>query len=1172
MLDELAKWCDYYLLDVSIEENILQIPEVGKFLVLEPKYYFIEPVKDGFRFTEITQEEYQAIEDPESRCVRVINEDYELILSEQEYFKADEVDYLLFQFGKDWFYSDTLATPKLKEFKYLGKPKLEFGEINHYCLAIHGAYDLCNGSKQYPEWCKKAKFLGIKVLGIAEENTLGGIIPFQSACKKAGIRSVIGESIKIKFENGNSYFIKAYCKNKEGWANLLIIHKLLRVDNKGFIDYKQLLTQNLNNLILIINSEVEVESFVEDIAVFPELYYSVDSTEWDNQEKDEQYLSNLEKYLTKYKDIIKPVLVNDAYYLEQKDSGVRKILGQINSVGYRNNSQDQYFKTIDNALQDYIKLSPDLDKMFEFIVNVVEQTQQIFLDIDFQVLTGQFYLPKYERNEEEAEKFENNELVLLGYIEKGLQEKVIDKGLDFEKYLERVEYELEIIKKGGFVDYFLILADLYNFCRENGIWYGVGRGSAAGCLISYLCNIVSIDPLEYKLLFERFLNPGRIGKSLPDIDCDFQGTRRDEIKRYLEDKYGRDQVISIGTYGTFKLKNTIKDLARINGIDSSYMNYVTTFFPEPEQQTPQYYYEIFQQACRQKVVREFVQKYPEVVEKVQLFLSQPKNNSIHAAGMVIVPKEFGTSYQQLPVKEVDGLLVSEWEGHYIDDAGFLKIDILGIAQLDKFAAIARQIKEQVGDDISFDSIILNEQDVLQLFRQGDTEDVFQFGAAGLKAYCKQLQPDTVEDLIATVALYRPGPIESGTHLKYIKRKAGKEFVESDPGCEEITSSTFGLIVYQEQVMQICQKVANFSLTEADDIRKALGKMKPEIVKGYRDTFMERVLKNGFEESQMSILWAKMEAFAAYAFNRSHAACYAITGYYSQWFKHHYPLQFWTVSLQFSNDKEMVGRIVEIQKNSPIKVSPIDINLSELEFKGDVGTNSIYWAMDSVKWVGDKIVESILTERTLHGQFFSLEEFIQRTKGHPGFNKRAVSHLIICGAFDRLEKIKNITERYLLLEAFYKFTDTEFKAEYLPMSLWREHQWVLRQKELSGFGVIDFRRIILQSHLFSGKVSKFKENCEVLEFDTSDSESCIVAGVVTKIAERKSKNGPFCQVELFDNKDIIYITIWPDIYQQFIEEIKTSEKKVMIFDGRVEWDDYKQQYSIKSTKTSKLQVV
>ena len=306
------------------------------------------------------------------------------------------------------------------------------------------------------------------------------------------------------------------------------------------------------------------------------------------------------------------------------------------------------------------------------------------------------------------------------------------------------------------------------------------------------------------------------------------------------EKYGYHQVTSIGTYGNFKLKSAVKDIARTRGIDSSLLNYITAFLPSPMQQQPSFFGELFEVASQRKLIYDFVQQNSELIEEVPLCLNQPKNASIHAAGVVIVPKEYGTIYEQMPVKEQDGVLVSEWEGHFIDDAGFLKIDVLGVQQLDKFAAISKLIQSQLGETItSFENIPLDDDDVFNLFRQGFNEDVFQLGALGLKAYCKELEPDSIEDLIATVALYRPGPIESGTHKKYIKVKQGIEKSDPDPGCEEITNKTHGLIVYQEQVMQICQHVANFSLVEADDIRKALGKMKPEIVKGYRDWETDR---------------------------------------------------------------------------------------------------------------------------------------------------------------------------------------------------------------------------------------------------------------------------------------------------------------------------------------------
>jgi DNA polymerase-3 subunit alpha len=389
--------------------------------------------------------------------------------------------------------------------------------------------------------------------------------------------------------------------------------------------------------------------------------------------------------------------------------------------------------------------------------------------------------------------------------------------------------------------------------------------STVDSFVDWLGDKYDLTPIHYNLLFERFLNEGRLPQktilengdivvtgSLPDIDTDWEGQGRERIKEYLENKYGKDYVTSIGTYGTFKLKNSIKDLAREKGINSSTMNYITNFFPEPGQQQPQYLYELFHQSVdltrdRGRQLYSFIQTYPQVVSELPLILNQPKNSSIHAAGVVIVPREFGTLYEQLPVKKHNGILVSEWEGVYIDKAGFVKFDILGVNQFDKFNHINRLIKQDTGRDIRYKDIGLTDEKVFELFRKGYNEDVFQLGGTGLKGYCKLLQPENIEDLIATVALYRPGPIESNAHLKYVKRKNGEEEVVADPGCSEITKTTYGLIIYQEQTMKICQEVGGFSLVEADDIRKALGKMKFEIIQPYKTTFLERSTKKGYRQ-------------------------------------------------------------------------------------------------------------------------------------------------------------------------------------------------------------------------------------------------------------------------------------------------------------------------------------
>lgn len=1139
---EIREWLADNQITHQLQGNHLSIPDFGECLVLETKE-------------------------------RQFDDEFFLCLTEDELNEAEDMDYIVYQFGKRWYYTNEGRKPKFIELKHVGKVETILTNVDFPFVGIHGGYDLCNGSRLYEDWVKKAKFLGTTTLGICEENTLAGVIPFQQACEKAELKSVIGENIIVRGPEGD-YTVKLYCRDRDDWENLLVINKITTVDNKNFITEEELLN-NCFNLIMVLTPDIQLSSIYEKYKDVKNLYYQLDFTEWASQTKDTEWLENLYEYLKDYLDIVRPVLINDAYYLDKEDSHIRRLLNTIGHVKFKNQSKNQYFKSIDDYFMEGIEMfkEEDTELCENIIIDAIMNTVDAFEGIDFKILTGEFYLPKYKMTEEEASQFDTNEELLYSFMEKGMISKVQAKGKNELEYWERVEKEMEVIRKGKFVDYFLIFADIYKFCDENNIWYGIGRGSAAGCMVAYLCDIVDVDPIQFKLIFERFLNEGRLGKSLPDIDGDFQGDRRPDIKKYIQDKYGYDYVTSIGTYSTFKLKNGVKDVARVKGVPGAASDYVTHWFPEPQQQTAQHVSELFHQCKEASQVYDYVQKFPQVANDLPLLLAQPKNSSIHAAGVVIVPKEFGTVYEQMPVKQQDGMLVSQWEGHYIDDAGFLKLDILGIRQLDKFSSINKLIIETGGKDIRFKHIQLDDQKVFDLFRKGYTEDVFQFGASGLKAYCKQLQPDDIEDLIATVALYRPGPIESGTHVKYIKRKNGVDDVEYDPDCEEIESTTYGLIVYQEQVMQIVQKLANFTLVEADDIRKALGKMKPEIVKGYRDIFLDRVRDNGYDMDEMETLWKKMEAFAAYAFNRSHAACYAITGYYSQWFKVHYPLQFWTVSLQYSEDKKIPNRISEIKNTTNINISSVDVNYSHYDYRMDKDNNSIYWSLPSVKFVGEAAVKDIFTERETNGLFYSLEEFVERMSGNRGINVRAISNLIICGAFDTIADIDMVEKRFHLLKELFEIQnrkEKDFLEKYDGYDTWEEHEWMLLQKSLCGYGDVDFKKIIDNSILVD-KSHIYRTNTDILQYDAAEERRlhCIACGVLESRVERKSRNGVFAELQIRDNSDLVYVTVWTETYDEYKDELKDSLGKVIMVTGHIQVDNYKKLNVIQTNKTTKI---
>jgi DNA polymerase-3 subunit alpha len=1145
---------------VFLKEKIVSIEGVGKFLVIQPKTLLL----------------------PDSTVLNstIFDQEFQINLSDEENLLVDEVDYLLFQFGNRWYYVNDLVPEEIKEFKYLGTATLTFSDTKFPYLGVHGGYELCNGSREYKDWIKKAQFLGIDTLGICELNTLAGTLPFQEECLKSKIKPIIGQTITILTDAKAKMNIKLYVKNAEGWQNLLWINKIINVDNGGeFIKEEQLFNRYIKTegLVCVLTPEVDLTKYWGDHKFdhyFAEFFYQIDFVEWSSNSKDEQWLNSLRKYFDNYIHIIDPILICDSYYLEKGDYDIKKLLNNIGKIGFKNQSKDQHFKTIDEVYLQISQLFKEDDERWNLILELgLESLNKLTAEINFKIPTGVFRLPEYEMTVHEEEKFGSNENLFYELVNDGYEKKIAGKVNNEAVYLDRMQEEIEVIKRGGFISYFLMLRDIIDWCKSQNIWVGMGRGSAAGSLISYLLDIVRIDPIHYKLLFSRFLNAGRIGKSLPDVDLDFEGGRRDDVKRYIESKYGKDYVTAIGTYGTFKIKSAIKDLCREKGVDYTKTNFVVSLIDDKKQKTLT---SVFKLAAEKPELKQFIQKNNFVFEAMPLCLNQVKNSSIHASGVVVVPKSQGLDiYSQMPVKRIDDLLVSEWEGEWIDKAGFLKFDILGVKQLDKFSAITQLIKQNTGKEITYDSMDLNDPEVYELFKDGFSEDVFQFGTSGLKAYCKELEPDNIEDLIAAVALYRPGPMESGMHHDYIKIKHGEKKLIFEKGTEEIAKETYGQIIYQEQIMQICSHMAGFNLVEADDIRKVLGKKLVDEVKEYKDKFIAGCLKNGYEKNAVSELWDKMEAFAKYSFNRSHAAAYAIMGYFSQWLKAKYPVEFWTVSLQFSDDKEIVNRISEISKISNISIEPVDINKSTTTFFADYKTKKIYWAMNSVKWVGEKGVEEILQERKAHGEFFSIEEFAERIKGKAGVNKRTIANLILAGAFDKVEKVTP-EQRGLVIKKYHNFTGQKLSEELLATEKYKSYQWVLKQKELTGFGYIDYTKIVAGSRIFAAKQKSFVDNAQVLFSDDMEDADVVVAGIIQTIFDKpfkgKGNRGLGANIEIVDNTDLLRVTLWMDQWEELAERVKGNEGKIIIVSGKIKFNDFKNCYVVQSSNKTLVEII
>jgi DNA polymerase-3 subunit alpha len=1087
----------------------------------------------------------------------LFNKSFQLLVEDQE------CDFYAFNFGGQWYYTDNPDKPQLTPLKYIGKSECDSMPF----LGIHGKYDILSGSRSYKDWCKKAKWMGVETLGICEKNTLSGTLSFQMECVKNGIKPILGATYTVDRKDFK-YDIKCYAKNKEGWSNLLAINKEVKIENGGFIKEVDLF-KLLGGLYIVLDPKS-----LDFDQLFPlnlsdlNLFYQLDSVEFTSNDKDKWYLENMKKYL--FSDI-PPVFIVDAYYLDKEDAHIKKTLNSISNK-FEYESSNQHFKDFSEYLEELNPLFGE-DTFFENkISQAVSNLLKIEKNCNFAIDTKSKHLPKYQMTKEEKIKFKTNEDLFWSLIEEGLREKGLP-GRESEEF-ERIEKEVEIINYGNLQDYFLINWDQTKFCHSNDIVAGVGRGSSLGFLTSYCLDITKIHPFKYDLIAERFLTKERALNKIADIDGDVMQAKRGDVKQYLENKYGFDQCCSVGSYSTLQIKGAFKDLAKLANIEFGTANRISMILGECESFT-----DIFAIAANRKELKNFIQKHLNLFNTLRYVLGAIKSQSIHPSAFIITPKDKKV-WEWMPIrKEVhDGevILVSEWEGYDLEDAGFLKQDILGLKQLDKFKGIIDSVKEHVGDDIDIYNLPLDDQNVFKYFSNGWNQDVFQFGTQGLISYCKFLKPETINDLIAAVALFRPGTMENNFHNEYVLRRNGEKEIECYSGTEEILKDTYGLMVYQENIMFICQKLAGFDLSMTDEIRRALGKKKLDVLMEYKKKFLDGAIKNGYEEGEMSELWSAMEKFAGYSFNLSHAAAYATTGYISQWLKVNYPIHFWTVAFSFAREEHISSYISEINHTGDISISPPDINISGNNFTTNFENKSIAWSLSAIKQVGEKAVEQILSDREEKGEYFSFEEFYTRHKFTGSkVNKAVIENLIVCGAFDKIENIEDEVSRQVLIKQYRALAKTKIvgsdwfndNKDFYNQRWW----WVLQQKKLCGFAFFDYNNL-LELAIESDKFIYVDEQHFFEEEMVNDKVKAKIGGYVNEVNVKNSKRGEFCQMTIEMNYEFINVTIWPEEWEVLKDLILESEKKIILITGDIVYDKFRKTNSLQSTDKTEVLIL
>lgn len=666
--------------------------------------------------------------------------------------------------------------------------------------------------------------------------------------------------------------------------------------------------------------------------------------------------------------------------------------------------------------------------------------------------------------------------------------------------------------------------------------------------------------------------------SMPDVDCDFPVAFRDTVKEYMARRYGVNHVCSVGTYTRMKLKTCLKDFGKVMGVPFAVMNKLTKDIDDQIEYT---WGDLFNYAATSRELFRFVQDHPELVHMTKYALTQCKTSSIHPSAVIIVPQEDEDGnpidlFGWMPMKKMGDVLVSEWEGKYVDKSGFLKEDILGLNQLDKFSSIIKLIAKNRREQIDVNTIPFNDEEVYRYFQRGWCEDVFQFGAMGLMNYCREAKPQSLDDLIAMTALFRPGPMDVKAHETFVDIKNGRKKPKFDPGMEEITRDTYSLYTYQEQIMK-AMVVGGLTPVESDECRtyikkknhEALAQFKGKFVNGYSALIESRGVESKRAAAQASEVWDKMLAFASYGFNKSHAVAYTMMSYWSQWFKVNYPLEFWTTSLQYaSKESDIPYRLVEMKKTgAEIEVRPPDINFSGETFTCDPKTNRIFFSLGKVKGVGERALMLLKAMKDEHGEVFSFEDFI--TSAPKGINRTVVLRLIMAGAFDLVEDIRNPRQRLDIVKQYLERRGEPLSDEFTSPDAHTNAWWVFKQRELTGYGEVDYERMMNEYGLGKRMVRLYVTAAEFERKHEGD-EVCIV-GRVNNVFERQTKGGDsygVLQVEV--NDLIIQITLWPDFWLHQPENEATLLNRIVAVSGRVNYFAGKK--TVQSSQSTRLEIL
>ena len=1062
-------------------------------------------------------------------------------------------------------------------------------------LHVHTEYSLLDGSNKIKEYVKRVKELGMNSAAITDHGVMYGVIDFYRACKAEGINPVIGCEVYVA---PNSRYDKELTGGEDRYYHLVLLaenntgyQNLMKIVSKGFtegyyyrprVDMEVLREYHEGIIALSACLAGEVQRYIskglydearkmarkyEDCFGKGNFFLELQDHGLPEQRTVNHQLMRMSEELQ-----IPLVATNDVHYTYEDDVDSHDILLCL-QTGKKLADEDRMRY---EGGQYYVKSEVEMRELFPYAAQALDNTQRIADRCHVEIEFGHTKLPHFEVPEGFTPWTYLNHLCFTGLHERYGEDEDQQAGNTGQTLKERLEYELSVIQKMGYVDYFLIVWDFINYAKQNRIAVGPGRGSAAGSIVSYCLHITDIDPIRYSLLFERFLNPERV--SMPDIDIDFCFERRQEVIDYVSEKYGAEKVVQIVTFGTLQAKGVIRDVARVMDLPYAYADALAKQIPNELNITLDRALEMNPELRSQYENDEQVHYLIDMCKRLE---GLPRHTSMHAAGVVICPS---AADDFVPLSRgSDGSITTQFTMTTLEELGLLKMDFLGLRTLTVIQKAVDLIKESTGVELNMTHIDYDDKAVLNYIGTGKTEGVFQLESAGMKNFMKELKPENLEDIIAGVSLYRPGPMDFIP--QYVKGKnSGEKVTYLCPQLEPILSPTYGCIVYQEQVMQIVRDLGGYSLGRSDLVRRAMSKKKQSVMEKERANFINGnpeegvpgCVANGISASVAGQIYENMMDFAKYAFNKSHAACYAVVAYQTAYLKYYYPVQFMAALLTSVIDNpRKVAEYIVCCRNMGIEILPPDINESSGEF--GVSGNSVRYALLAIKSIGRPVIEFICRERDNNGPYKSIQDFLTRIQDSD-CNKRAVEHFIKAGALDCLSgtrkqfmyvyvpimdrlasgKKNHIAGQMSLLDLLGEEEKEEFEITMPNVGEYTKEEILTMEKEVLG--------IYVSGHPLESYMNTWKNNItataadfmldeETGKVNVEDNSTQTIGGLINSKTIKYTKNDKtMAFLEIEDLYGIVEVVVFPKDYERY-NQFFAEDAKVFV-KGRVSLEEDK----------------